>query len=81
MLWFPKVVAENNNSETWLWLLKGILKRVAESLSVAAQDQALKTNYIKVEIDKKPQVDFQCKLCKPKEESAIHLVSECSMLA
>ena len=37
--------------KTWTWLRKGNLKREIESLLIAAQSNATRTNYIKVKID------------------------------
>ena len=37
--------------ETWKWMRRGTLKRETESLIVAAQDQALRTNYRKAKIE------------------------------
>ena len=36
----------------WTWLRIGTLKRETESLITAAQDQCIRTNYIKARIDK-----------------------------
>ena len=38
--------------ETWSWLHQQDLKKETEGLIIAAQDQALRTNYIKFRIDK-----------------------------
>lgn len=51
-----------------------------DSLLVAAQDQTLKTKWIKLKIDHR-LVDSQCRLCKSNEESVTHIISECSMQA
>ena len=40
------------NDMPWAWLRSGILKRETESLITAAQDQCIRTNYIKARIDK-----------------------------
>ena len=37
---------------TWICLKKGNLKRETEALPIAAQDNAIRTNYIKARIDK-----------------------------
>ena len=46
----------------------------------AAQDQAIRTNAIKVRIDR-TQTDTKCRLCKTPDETVSHIVSECSNLA
>ena len=68
------------NRTTWNWMVNGELKKETEGLLTAAQDQALRTNAIKVKIDKQ-EGDPTCRMCKAKEESVGHLVSECSKLA
>jgi len=47
---------------------------------MAAQDQALRINVIKVKIDNQ-EGDVRCKMCKDREETLVHLASECSKLA
>lgn len=56
-----KIVIGNSDSETKLQLQKRKLKRVTESVLVAAQYQAVRINWIKDKIDKN-QVDSQCRL-------------------
>ena len=45
-----------------MWLRKGNFKREPESLLIAAQNNAIKTNYIKARIDKMQQ-NSKCRLC------------------
>eukprot|EP00795_Rhopilema_esculentum_P015411 gene15411-biopygen4913 len=47
---------------TWLWLKNGYLKKETEGLIVAAQDQALRTNWIRRNIDKE-NISAKCRLC------------------
>ena len=47
---------------------------------MAAQDHALRTNYIKKIIDKQ-DVSPMCRLCEEREETVSHIVAECSKLA
>ena len=66
--------------DTFKWLMEGTLKKETEGLIVAAQDQALRTNSIKVKIDKQAGSPM-CRLCGAKEETVDHLVSSCSKIA
>ena len=70
---------EVRSEQSWVWLQNGDLKREAESLIVAAQNQSIRTNLVKAKIDKS-QKDTLCKLCKKADESIDH-VSGCSKLA
>lgn len=72
------VVAEKQS--TWQWLTSGRLKKETEGLIIAAQDQALRTNAIKVHIDKQGGSAL-CRLCGDKEETVDHLVSSCGKIA
>jgi len=47
---------------------------------MAAQDQALRTNAIKVNIDKQDG-DATCRMCKNIEDTIAHIASKCSKLA
>ena len=51
-----------------------------EVLIFAAQEQALRTNYVKFHVDKTVESPL-CRMCNEKSESVSHLVSECSKLA
>ena len=65
---------------TWNCLTNGELKKETEGFIMAVQDQALRTNAIKTEIDKTAN-DSKCRLCKEKKETVDHLVSACSKIA
>ena len=41
--------------KTWKWIRKGNIKRESESFLIAAQNNAIRTNYIKVKIDNTQQ--------------------------
>ena len=62
------------------WLRKRNLKRETESLLIAAQNNAIKTNHIKAKIDKTQQ-NSRCWLCGDRDETINHKISECSKLA
>ena len=46
---------------------------------MAAQMQSLRTNVLKTKIDKS-QTDSACRMCKTKDETISHIVSECAKL-
>ena len=56
------------------------LKRETESLIVAAQNQSIRTNLVKVRIGKS-QGGSLCSVCRKVDESIDHIVSGCSTLA
>ena len=59
---------------------KGKLKKETEGFLIAAQDQALRTNAIKANIDEITE-DSKCRLCKEKDETIDHLISSCRKIA
>ena len=65
---------------SWQWLKRGSLKRQTESLIIAAQDQALRTNYRKARIEHSRESAL-CRMCKTKDETVTHIISECSKMA
>ena len=73
---------KNNISpdKTWTWLRKGNFKRETESLLIAAQNNAIRTNHIKARIDKTQQ-NSKCRLCSNRDEIINHIISESSKLA
>jgi hypothetical protein len=56
------------------------MKEETESTIVAAQDQAVSTNYFKNKILKEV-VDRKCRVCQQQEEAIDHLTSGCPILA
>ena len=54
--------------------------RETESLLIAAQDNAIRTNHIKARIDKTQQ-NSKCRLCGDRDETINHIISECGKLA
>ena len=65
---------------SWEWMRKADLKVETEALICAAQEQALRTNYVKYHIDRSAESPL-CRLCGTKGESVNHIISECSYLA
>ena len=77
---FSRQIEDFASKESWQWLKRGCLKRQTESLLIAAQDQALGINYRKARIER-IRKSANCRMCKEKDETVTHLVSECSKLA
>ena len=76
---FKRLINNISHVQTWTWLRKGNFKRETESLQRAAQDNAERTNHIKVRIDKSQQ-NSKCWLCGDGDETLNHIISECSRL-
>jgi len=66
--------------QSYRWLKSGDFKGEAESAIVAAQDQAISTNYFKKKILKE-EIESKCRLCKQYEEIIDHFTSGCPILA
>ena len=62
------------------WLRDGNLKRETESLIIAAEEQAIRTNLMKAKVDK-TQTESKCRICGKVDESINHVINECSKLA
>ena len=59
---------------------KGNQKRDTQSLLIAAQNNPISTNYVKIEIDETQQ-NSKCRLCSNRDETINHIISEDSKLA
>ena len=80
-LWpFKRLINNISHDKTWTWLRKWNFKRETESLLIAVQDNAIRTNHIKARIDKTQQ-NSKCRLCGDRDETITHKISECSKLA
>ena len=60
--------------------MKGKLKRETESLLLATQNNAIRTNYVKVKIDKIQQIS-KCRSCGERDLTIHHRIIEFSKLA
>ena len=69
-----------SHDKTWTWLKKGNFKRETESLLIAAQVSAIRTNHIKARIDKTQQ-NNKCRLCGDRDETINQIIKEYSKLA
>ena len=77
---FKRLISDVSHEKTWTWIRKGNLKRETESLLIAAQNNAIRTNHIKARIDKTQQ-NSRCWLCDDRDETINHIISKCSKLA
>ena len=59
---------------------KNKLKNETESLLIAAQNNTIRTNYIKAKIDQTKQ-NSKCRLCGGRDETIYHIISEWGKLA
>jgi hypothetical protein len=68
--------------QSYRWLKYGDSEGETESIIVAAQDQAISTNYFKNKILKK-EIESKCRLCtcKQHDETIDHLTWGCPILA
>jgi len=77
----PQKVDENLvcNEHSYSWLKFGDIKGETEITIVAAQNQAVRTNYLKNTILKE-EIYSKCQLCKQQEETTDHLTTGCHIL-
>ena len=66
--------------QSYRWLKSGDTKGETESKIVAAQEEAISTNYFKNKILKE-ETESKCRLCKQHEETIGHLTSGCPISA
>ena len=69
-----------DKDRTWEWMKKSDLKVETEALIFAAQEQALRTNVVKCNIDKTGSGPL-CTSFGEKNETVTHLVYGCKVLA
>ena len=74
---FKRLINNISHDKTWTWLRKGNFKRQTDSLLIAAQDNAVRTNHIKARIDKTQQ-NCKCRPCSDRDETINHIITECS---
>ena len=67
-LFLAKKKVKIAHEKTGIRLRKENLMRENESLLIAAQNNAIKTNYIKAKIDNKQQ-NIDCRLCGERDET------------
>ena len=77
--YFKQQFWETGHKMIWKWLRRGNLGREIEFLLIGAQNNAIRSNYLKAKIDKTQQ-NSKCRLCGNKDETVNHIISECSKL-
>ena len=77
---FKRLINNISHDKTWTWLRKGNFKRETDSLQIAVQNNAIRTNHIKARIDKTQQ-NSKCRPCGDRDETIYHKISECNKLA
>ena len=77
---FKRLINNISHDKIWTQLRKGNFKRETESLLMAVQDSAIRTNHIKARIDKTQQ-NSKCRLCGDRDQIINHIISEGSKLA
>ena len=71
----PEIV---DKDKTWEWTSKSDLKVETEALIFSAQEQALRTNYVKFNINKSVDSPL-CRMCSQKSKTLNHILSEFNM--
>ena len=71
-------ISSDKQTESY-WLRKGNLETEIESILIAAQINAIRTNYVKAKINKTQQ-NSNFRLCGDRDKTN-HIISECSKLA
>ena len=77
---FKQLINNISHGKTWTWLRKVNFKRETKFLLIEAQNNVIRTNHIKVRIDKTQQ-NSKYRLCGYRDETLNHILSECSKLA
>ena len=77
---FARDMEDKDKNNTWRWMRKSDLKRCTETLICSAQEQSIRTNYIKCNIDKTGKSTLS-RMCGTRNETIYHIVSECGKLA
>ena len=77
---FLRLTRDVAHQDSWKWLKDGYLKTETEGMIMAAQDQALPTKWRKKNIEKQ-EGSALCRMCGQRDETVMHILSECSKLA
>ena len=74
---FARDTKDKDKNSTWRWMIKIDLKGCTEALIYSAQEQSIRTNHIKCNIDKTAKSPI-CGICGSRNETISHIVSETS---
>ena len=77
---FARDMEDKDKNNTWRCMRKSDLRGCTEALICSAEEQSMRTNYIKYNIDKTAESPL-CRTCDTKNETISHLVSGCGKLA
>ena len=77
---YVREIEDKYKSNTWKWIRKSNLKGCIVALICSAQEQALRTNYVKFHINKTGE-SLLCRMCRLENETVSHIVSEYKVLA
>ena len=66
--------------KSWEWVTKADLKATTEALIFVAQEQAIRTNYVRFLTDKTISSPL-CRMSGQRGETLLHLIRECNKLA
>ena len=76
----PDMGEEMDKKGSGNWLRKSAHKPETEALTFTAQEQALRTKYVKFHIDKTSDSPL-CRLCGEEGKTVAHIISACKKLA
>ena len=76
---FARDKEDKDKNNTWRWMAKSDLKGQTKALICSAQEQSIRTNNIKYNIDKTAESPL-CIMCCTRNEAISHIVSECGKL-
>ena len=78
---FFRSVSEVADERSWQWLSGGYLTKATEGFILAAQEQAVRTRWVRATIDGEADLDPMCRVCGKQLETVMHLASGCGELA
>ena len=78
--YFKRQTGEISHEKTRMCIQKGNFWREIETLLITAQNNAIRTNFVKLKIDN-TQRNSKCSLCRERDETINHIVRESSKVA